>query len=209
MFLMLCGVTDRHKRAEVALPAACARTFCNACLTQGKLKAVMGASRQSELLRAGQHAPDFTLQRLENGAAGAKVQLLEILRAGPGLLAFYKSTCPVCQMTLPFLERVHQAHTPGLVQIYGVSQDDAETTAEFSQEFRLSFPMLLDTEEGGYHASNAFSISHVPSLFLVERDGMIAWSLEGFNKREFTAVFGQLGINPFRQGENVPEWKAG
>jgi peroxiredoxin len=202
-------MTDRHKRAEVALHAARARAFCNACLTRGKLKAGMGASRQTELLRAGQHAPDFTLQRLENGAAGAMAGLFEILRDGPVFLAFYKSTCPVCQMTLPFLERVHQARQPGSIQIYGVSQDDAETTAEFSQEFRLSFPMLLDTEEAGYQASNAFSISHVPSLFLVERDGMIAWSLEGFNKREFTAMFGQLGVNPFRQGENVPEWKAG
>jgi hypothetical protein len=49
----------------------------------------------------------------------------------------------------------------------------------------------------------------VPSLFLVERDGTIAWSLEGFNKREFVAVAGQAGVNPFRPGENVPEWKAG
>ena len=53
--------------------------------------------------------------------------------------------------------------------------------------------MLLDTEESGYPASNAYGISHVPSLFLVERDGTIAWSMEGFVKREFVAMAASRG----------------
>ena len=60
--------------------------------------------------------------------------------------------------------------------------------------------MLLDTEESGYPASNAYGIAHVPSLFLVERDGTIAWSLEGFNKREFLTMAAQAGVNPFLPG---------
>ena len=169
----------------------------------------MGAARQSEPLRAGHRAPDFKLARLENGAVQGTADLGKLLPGGPVLLAFFKSTCPVCQMTLPFLERIHRGRAPGSLEIYGVSQDDAGATQEFAGEFGISFPMLLDTEESGYPASNAYGISHVPSLFLVERDGTIAWSLEGFNKREFVAVAGQAGVHPFRPGENVPEWKAG
>lgn len=169
----------------------------------------MGAARQSEPLRAGHNAPDFTLARLQKGVVQGIAHLEKLRGSGPVLLAFFKSTCPVCQMTLPFLERIHRGRTPGSLEIYGVSQDDAETTEEFAGEFGISFPMLLDTEESGYPASNAYGISHVPSLFLVERDGTIAWSLEGFNKREFLAVAGQAGVDPFRAGENVPEWKAG
>jgi peroxiredoxin len=169
----------------------------------------MGAARQSEPLRAGHRAPDFALARLEKGDVQGTAHLGKLLADGPVLLAFFKSTCPVCQMTLPFLERIHRGRAPGSLEIYGVSQDDQETTEEFAGEFGISFPMLLDTEESGYPASNAYGISHVPSLFLVERDGTIAWSLEGFNKREFLAVASQAGVNPFRPGENVPEWKAG
>jgi len=169
----------------------------------------MGAARQSEPLRAGRRAPGFRLARLENGSVEGSADLVKLLAGGPALLAFFKSTCPVCQMTLPFLERIHRGRAPGSLEIYGVSQDDAETTQEFAGEFGISFPMLLDTQESGYPASNAYGISHVPSLFLVERDGTIAWSLEGFNKREFEAVAGQAGVSPFRPGENVPEWKAG
>ena len=124
-------------------------------------------------------------------------------------MAFFKSTCPVCQMTLPYLDRIHRAMAPGSFAIYGVSQDDAETTREFAEEFGLDLPMLRDTEESSYPASNAYRISHVPSLFLVARDGTIAWSLEGFNKREFEAIAGQAGVHPFRPDEEVPEWRSG
>jgi len=184
------------------------RTTCTGTSWQGKLD-YMGAARQNELLRAGHRAPDFSLARLENGSLRGTADLGKLLRAGPVLLAFFKSTCPVCQMTLPFLERIHRGRTPGSLEIYGVSQDDAETTQEFAVEFGTSFPMLLDTEESGYPASNAYGLSHVPSMFLVERDGAIAWSLEGFVKREFLAMAGQAGVDPFRPGVNVPEWKAG
>ena len=169
----------------------------------------MGAARQGEPLSAGHRAPDFPLARLENGVVRGTADLAELLAGGPVLLAFFKSTCPVCQMTLPFLERIHRGRAPGSLEIFGVSQDDAETTREFAGEFGIGFPMLLDTEESGYPASDAYGISHVPSLFLVERDGTIAWSMEGFNKKEFVAMAAQAGVNPFQPGENVPEWKAG
>lgn len=160
-------------------------------------------------MRAGQLAPDFTLARLENGAVGGTSDLGNLLADGPAMLVFFKSTCPVCQMTLPILERIHRGRTPGSLDLFGVSQDDAETTQEFASEFEISFPMLLDTEETGYPASNAYGLAHVPSLFLVDRDRRIVWSLEGFNKRELLEVAGSAGVSLFLPGENVPEWKAG
>lgn len=157
------------------------------------------------MLRARHRAPDFKLAQLGAGL----VALRELLSVGPVLLAFFKSTCPVCQMTFPYLERIHRGRAPESLTIYGISQDDPEATREFNAEFGISFPVLLDTEESGYPASNAYGIAHVPSLFLVERDGTIAWSLEGFNKRELEAVAGRAGVKPFRPGEKVPDWKAG
>jgi len=169
----------------------------------------MGAAPHHELLRSGQRAPGFRLVRCENGTAGGTADLDGLLAAGPALLAFFKASCPVCQLTLPFLERIHRGRTTGSLAVYGISQDDAETSREFAAEFGITFPMLLDTEESGYPASNAYGLSHVPSLFLVERDGTIAWSLEGFNRRELAAVAGKGGVSLFRPHEKVPDWKAG
>ncbi len=35
-----------------------------------------------------------------------KQSLEDILGKGPALLAFYKISCPVCQLTAPYLERL-------------------------------------------------------------------------------------------------------
>jgi len=49
----------------------------------------------------------------------------------------------------------------------------------------------------------------VPSIFLVEADGTVSWSLVGFHRKELQALGEKLGVNPFRPGEQVPEMKSG
>jgi len=159
------------------------------------------ARRTLKLLQAGARAPDFRLPRLGGGEA----TLGELVAGGEVLLAFFKITCPVCQLTLPFLDRLHQ----GTLKIYGISQNGVEDTREFNQEFGVTFPTLLDPEYGDFAASNAFGISTVPTTFLVERDGRISRVMEGWNKKEIEWLGAKAGVRPFRPGDNVPEWKAG
>jgi len=108
-------------------------------------------------------------------------------------------------MTLPLLERI----APGSLQIVAISQDDANSTRRFQSRFGVTMPTLLDREEEHYPASNAFGISHVPSLFLVESDGAISLTSEGFVKSDLESIGARAGIPPFRQDESVPAWKAG
>jgi peroxiredoxin len=150
------------------------------------------------MLAARAKAPAFELADL----GGATHKLTDLIANGPVLLAFFKVSCPVCQMTFPFLERI----SAGL-RIYGISQDDAGTTREFNSEFGVTFPTLLDAR--GYPASNAYEITHVPSSFLLERDGTISWALDGFVKRELDALGRKFGVVTFRPEDRVPEWKAG
>jgi peroxiredoxin len=81
----------------------------------------MAARGQHRLLEEGSRAPEFRLELLDGGTS----TLAQILAGGPALLAFFKISCPVCQMTFPFLERLH---ADGAVRIFGVSQDDAGDT---------------------------------------------------------------------------------
>jgi peroxiredoxin len=168
----------------------------------------MASHRRRELLDAGVRAPDFTLRRLVDGEAGDEVSLAGLLTNGPAVLAFFKMTCPVCQMTLPFLERIHQA-APGALPIYGISQNDARDTRDFVRHFGLTFPMLLDDEDEGFVVSNAYGISSVPTIFLVERDGIISTATEGWSRRDIAALGERAGSNPLRPSDNVPELKAG
>jgi peroxiredoxin len=151
---------------------------------------------QHQLLDAGARAPDFRLPALD----GNEFSLTEIAARGPVLLAFFKISCPVCQLTLPYLERVHQA---GALAIYGISQNDARDTQQFAARYGVTFPMLLDTEKSGFPASNAYGISSVPTMFLIERDGVIAQVMQGWRRDEMAAI-GAVGPD-----DKVPQWKAG
>ena len=128
------------------------------------------------MLSAGSKSPHFTLNDLE----GVSHSLTDILQNGPVLLAIYKISCPVCQLTLPFLNRI----ASGKLQIVTISQDDAASTRRFQSKFNVNLPTLLDREEENYPVSNAFGITHVPSLFLIEPDGTISSMTEGFVKKD-------------------------
>src|SRR2546425_219 len=135
----------------------------------------MASKKQNQMLTAGAPAPDFELQDL----SGKRRSRAEIAAGKPVLLAFYKASCPVCQYTFPFLERLYRGRTNRDIGMYAISQDDPESTREFEQEFGITIPTLLDKEEEGYPASNAYRLSHVPSLFLVEPDGRISHAITG------------------------------
>lgn len=165
----------------------------------------MASARENETLTAGAHAPDFRLQDL---AGGDDKTLGELLKDGPVFLAFFKISCPTCQYTLPFLERIYH-ESKGSTHMFAVSQDDVQSTREFHREFGITMPTLLDSSRFGYPASNAYGLSHVPSMFLIEPDGTISWSVVGFNRKELAALGEKLGVNPFQPGERVPEMKSG
>jgi peroxiredoxin len=162
----------------------------------------MAARGTRKVIDPGSRAPDFRLPRLDGGEA----TLQELVSNGPVLLAFFKIGCPVCQLTFPYLDRLH---TGGALPIYGISENDAEDTREFNREFGVTFPTLLDSEESGFPASNDYGISSVPTMFLVGPDGAVSHVIEGWNKKEIAWLGRKAGVNPFRPADNVPEWKAG
>lgn len=123
--------------------------------------------------------------------------------AAPVLLAFFKISCPTCQLTFPFLQRLADRGGPRIV---GISQDDAGRTAEFNAAFGVRFETLLDS---GYTVSNAYGLEYVPSLFLVEPDGRISWKCEGFAKADLDALAARWGVTLFDSGDRVPNYKPG
>jgi peroxiredoxin len=138
---------------------------------------------------------------------GQKVDAIShLVEHGPVLLAFFKISCPVCQYTLPFLDRIRAGSG---IQVIGVSQDSAEATERFQTAFGLHFPMVLDAAADGYPLSNAFRITHVPSVFLVETDQRISQAFAGFSRRDIEEAGSRAGVKVFREGERTPEFKPG
>src|SRR5438105_2853891 len=162
----------------------------------------MFSRKPKVMVEPGQRAPEFQLKNLSGGTAS----LDQVLAKGPVLLAFFKISCPVCQLTAPYLERLSAGES---LQVIGISQDDDSSTKSFNQRFGVTFPTLLDPSKEHYPASNAYGISAVPSLFLVEPGGTVAKSLSGFSKRDLEALGASAGVAVFRPEDKVPEWKPG
>jgi len=95
-------------------------------------------------LAAGTRAPEVELKTLD----GKKFSLAEALGRGPVVLAFFKVSCPTCQYTLPFLERLYQAYQGKGVTLVGVSQNDAKETTAFCKEFKLRGRIQLPMPTG-------------------------------------------------------------
>ena len=161
-------------------------------------------------LSAGKTAPTFQLAT----TTGERLSLPEALASGPVLLAFFKVSCPTCQFTFPFLQRLYQQLREQGVQIWGVVQDKAQDGARFAATYGVTFPILID--DSPYKVSRAYGLTHVPSLFLVKPDGRIEISSEGFCKADLLAIQKSLAqllsATPpalFLPTERIPEYKPG
>ena len=154
------------------------------------------------MLAAGAQAPDIQLPDLN----GHQWTLARALKNGPVILAFFKIACPTCQLTFPFLQRLADASPSTL--LIAVSQDDAAATREFHHRFGVSMPTLLDTPRI-YPASNAYQITSVPSLFVVEPDGKISFAVEGFSKAAIETLGERFNGSPFRETDHVPALRPG
>jgi peroxiredoxin len=161
-------------------------------------------------LTTGTAAPEINL----SDTRGSKFSLNQAMKRGPVLTAFFKISCPVCQLAIPYVERIYKAYPGGPVAVVGVSEDEQNDTEAFAREHGITFPLLLDPVDR-YPASNAYDLTNVPSIFFIA-DGEIKLSIVGWDKRDMEALNAAVARASglpvkrlFRSGEDVPASKAG
>lgn len=161
-------------------------------------------------IEAGHTAPGFSLKALD----GKEYSLEQLLEKGPVVVAFFKISCPVCQFTFPFLQRLHERFAGDGVTVLSVSQNDVSSTKEFNNEYGVTFPTLVDAE--GYPASNAYGLTNVPTIFLIAPDGKVKVSCMGFSKSDLEKISAELSQHKkmqaapfFRKDEVIPAYKPG
>jgi peroxiredoxin len=162
-------------------------------------------------LEAGTKAPPLKLPTVSGGT----FDLAEALVRGPVVLAFFKVSCPVCQMAFPYLERIYRANYGSKVQLIGVSQDSQRDTEAFMKEYGITFPMALE-ETSRYAVSNAYGLTNVPTIFMVTPNGTVDTASVGWSRADMEALnqnMAQASSKPpqpvFKPGEDVPDFKPG
>jgi peroxiredoxin len=175
-----------------------------------KLAQLLGMEAPLTNIGVGKIAPNFSLEGLD----GKEVTLSSLLQRGPVVVAFFKISCPVCQFTFPFLQRIYEQFTGKIGSVVGVSQDDPRSTKEFNQEYGVNFPVLIDSE--GYPVSNAYGLTNVPTILLLAPDGKVIVSCMGFDKAALEKISKELGQHEkiasaplFLPDEVIPAYKPG
>ena len=176
----------------------------------GRLSRWMGKQDHMTNIVAGSMAAGFSLKSIDN----KDYSLNALLERGPVVAAFFKVSCPVCQFTFPFLERLYKRYGGDGVTFLGISQDDARATQNFAKEYGMTFPLLLD--DNGYPVSNAYGLTNVPTIFLIDTDGTVKVSSVGFDRKDLETIAANLAerkkisLAPlFRSDEVVPANKPG
>lgn len=162
-------------------------------------------------LEPGKVAPEFALPSL----SGDKFSLDAARRKGPVLAAFFKVSCPTCQYTFPYLERLAQAYHGEKVTVVGVSQNERADTSAFAEKFGITFPISLD-DTHSYPVSNQYGLTNVPTIFLISPEGKIEVTTIGWFRvdidhvsERLAAAAGVPAAKIFHHGEDVTEYMAG
>ncbi len=159
-------------------------------------------------LEPGKQAPEIALPSL----SGDKFSLDAARKRGPVLAAFFKVSCPTCQYTFPFLERLARAYHGEKVTVVGVSQNERADTVAFAEKFGITFPLSLD-DTLSYPVSNQYGLTNVPTMFLISPDGKIEITSVGWLRVDIDdlskRLAGAAGVPPakiFHHGEEIVEY---
>ena len=153
-------------------------------------------------LPVGKTAPDFSLATVK----GEDFRLSEAVADGPVVLAFYKASCPTCQLTFPFLQRIYaESRNNPRLRIVGISQDEIEETKTFIDQLGIGFEVLID--EHPYAVSSAYGVEFVPTIFVVGENGKIELSDYGFSKATLSEI-GKPG-QVFSPNDGLPATRPG
>ena len=142
------------------------------------------------IISIGQSAPPFSL-----GGIDGKTYSLNQDGARLTLAVFFKTTCPTCMLTWPYLEKLHQTYRGAGLAVWGISQDARDLSAAFASKYGSTFPILIDSD---LRVSRTYDPEFVPTLLLIDRQGQIADSVIAFDKAKLNhlsnTIAARLGV---------------
>jgi peroxiredoxin len=109
-------------------------------------------------------APDFSLKNLEGEAVN-----LENLKGKIVFLNFWATWCPACRDEMPSMEKLYTKFKDKDFIMLAVNlREKPKTVRSFKEEYRLNFPILLDTDGS---VSYRYGVRSIPATFLIDREG--------------------------------------
>ena len=151
------------------------------------------------MLALGDRAPSLELPDAATGES-----ITDPWREGPVVLAFFKTTCPVCQMAAPKVQALADAG----VRVVAVGEDAPAAIRTYAERHGQEVTAL--SESAPYPVSDAFGIDTVPTLFRVDEDGtardaVVSWDRDEWNR--FAEAAGGTAVS--EEGDGLPPFRPG
>lgn len=130
-------------------------------------------------IKVGTKAPEFTLKDHQ----GKTYKLQDFRGKKVVLLDFGRFTCMPCRNVVQDLEKLHRKYKDQGVQIFSVNLDGplaANMVPKAVEEFKLTFPVLLDTD---YKVAQSFKVEVIPFLVLIDLQGVVRYTHLGYDKK--------------------------
>lgn len=137
---------------------------------------------QTTLVRAGDPAPDFSVELFDGGTVS-----LAQLRGKVVLLNFWATWCPPCRQELTRVQSDLIDRFAGRDFVFlPVSRgEEREAVEAFRKQTGYAFPMGLDPERRIY---DLYASNFIPRNFLIDRDGRVVVASVGYEPEEFDAL---------------------
>ena len=105
---------------------------------------------------------------------GEKVRLGQMAEGKPLLLYFWATWCRPCRSTRPKVSSFAQKYKDQ-VKVLGINLgglDSLENVRKYRSRYKITYPLLLDRNNG---VAKAYSVSAIPTVILLDSTGEIRY----------------------------------
>jgi len=123
---------------------------------------------------------------------------------GPTVVAFFKTTCPVCMMAAPKI----QALADGGVRVVAIGQDPPPALERYAAEHGQRVVTL--SEASPYPVSDAYALTVVPTLYAIDRAGNVVDAVQSWDRVRWNEFAAGLGVPPVSDpSDGLPTFRPG
>ena len=152
--------------------------------------------------QTGQPFTDFELDTLSTRS---------LRSSGPLFLVVWRTDCPTCRLTMPFVDRLHRFYRAA--NVVGIVQNQPDEVTEYASANGLTMPNYADST---LKISSLLGVDTVPSFWVISKNGLVLLGAEAWDRNKLEEAGRVLSVEAsstyvplITAADQVPVFKPG